>query len=88
MAPTLQDHDVILIDRSHVEPVDGELFVLHTADGLLVKRLMRMSANGWMMTSDNPDYRPRPVGELDRPVGRVAWSGPLPATEAHGGKKR
>ena len=32
--------------------------------------------------------RPRLVGEQDRSVGRLAWSGPLPATSAHGGENR
>ena len=78
---------MILLDRFHVEPVDGEVFVLHTDDGLVVKRL-REDDGGWEMTSDNPAYSSRQLGEWDRPVGRVAWSGPLPATEAHGGEKR
>ncbi len=85
MEPTLQDGDMILIDRNWTEPVDGQVFVLHTPDGLVVKRL-RESEEGWTMTSDNPAYGSRPVGEWDRAVGRLAWSGPLPATSAHGGE--
>ena len=87
MEPTLNDGDMILLDSTQTEPMDGKVFVLHTEDGLVVKRL-RASDDGWTMTSDNPAYRPRPVGEWDQSVGRLAWSGPLPAISAHGGEKR
>ena len=87
MQPMLNDGDLILLDRSQIEPVDGKMFVLHTEDGLVVKRL-RVSVGGWTMTSDNPAYLPRPIGKWDHSIGRVAWSGPLPATKAHGGKKQ
>ena len=84
MEPGLSDGDMILLDRSHAEPTDGEVFVLHTVDGLVVKRLREVEGE-WEMASDNPAYPPRPAGEWDRPVGRLAWSGPLPAIEARAG---
>ena len=84
MEPTLNDGDVILLDRRDAEPVDGQVFVIYTDDGLLVKRL-REDGDGWELTSDNPVYPPRRSGESDRIVGRVAWSGALRMTEAHGG---
>ena len=87
MEPALQDGDMLLLDRTHVEPLDGQVFVLHTDNGLVVKRL-REDDGGWAMTSDNPAYPSRRIGEWDRVVGRVAWSGPLRATEAHGGWPR
>ena len=83
MEPNLHDGDLILLDRSQIEPVDNHIFVIHTDDGLVVKRV-RKTDDGWQMTSDNPKYKSRPMEEWDRNVGRVAWSGPLPATEAGG----
>ena len=83
MAPTLNDGDLVLLDRKRAEPQDKQVFVIYTDDGLVVKRL-REDGGGWEMASDNPVYTPRRVGETDRIVGRVAWSGPLRATEARG----
>ena len=76
MEPTLHDGDLILLDRSHIEPLDGHVFVAHTGDGLVVKRL-RHDGHRWELASDNPAYPPRPAGDGARVVGRVAWSGPL-----------
>jgi phage repressor protein C with HTH and peptisase S24 domain len=87
MTPTLNDGDLILLDRKHTEPRNKQVFVIHTDDGLVVKRL-REDDGGWEMASDNPAYLPRRVVEEDRIVGRVAWSGPLRAKEARAGCSR
>ena len=39
MEPTLHDADLLLLDRSQTEPVDGCLVVVRRADDLVVKRL-------------------------------------------------
>ena len=83
MEPTLSNGHLILLDRSQIEPVDEKVFVIHTEDGLVVKRV-RKTDEGWQMTSDNRAYKSRPLGEWDRNVGRVAWSGPVPGIEAGG----
>ena len=75
MQPTVQDGDLLAIDHSYSEPMDGKLFVLHTYDGLMVKRL-RGEAYDWQIISDNEAYKPRQAREDDRVIGRVAWSGP------------
>ena len=74
MEPTFHDGDLIALDRLHVEPVAGEMYVIHTGDGLLVKRLRR-AGRGWEFVSDNPAYPPRRADKVDRLVGRVAWFG-------------
>ena len=74
MVPTLNDGDLLLLDRSHTEPLDDQLFVIHGDEGLRVKRL-RHAVDGWQLVSDNPSWSARVVGERDRVVGRVAWSG-------------
>ena len=77
MQPTIHDGDILLLDRSQIEPLSGQIFILHTPDGLIVKRLRR-TGRKWMLISDNPAYEPRPVGREDRIVGRVAWAGAAP----------
>ncbi len=81
MEPTLKDGDLIVLDRTRIEPLDDQAFVAQTADGLVVKRLRREGGR-WLLASDNRAYPPRPVGPEDRLAGRVAWSGPLGATGA------
>ena len=75
MAPTLCDGDLAAIDHSRVEPLDGQVFAVRTDAGLAVKRLRRIDER-WHLTSDNPDYPPRPVTDADRVLGQVAWTGP------------
>ena len=40
MVPTLDDGELLLIDRLNAEPLDGQIFVIHTDDGLVVKRML------------------------------------------------
>ena len=76
MKPTLNDGDLILLDYSRTNPLDGQIFVLRTNDGLVVKRL-RGGGLHWELASDNPAHQPQHVDQNDRVIGRVAWSGPL-----------
>lgn len=82
MAPTIFDGDVILVDRSKVDPVHNKLFLLLSKqDGLAVKRLVLIE-DMWVVRSDNEDkvtYPDRylPDGErfeLDI-QGQVLWRG-------------
>ena len=75
MEPDIHDGDLVVLDRTSAEPVDGQTFVLRIDDGLIVKRLRRRGA-AWEITSDNRRYGPRGVAAEDRVIGRVAWSGP------------
>ena len=76
MEPTLNDGDLILLDYSRTNPLDGQIFVLRNDDGLVVKRL-RGSGFDWELISDNPVCPPRRVDQNDRVIGQVVWSGPL-----------
>ena len=78
MEPTLSEGDLIVLDRSKIEPVSGQLFVVRKPGGLVVKRLKR-TGRTWRLVSDNPAYPPWSVGREDRVLGRVAWTGPQPA---------
>ena len=74
MEPNLQNGDLVALDYSFVEPIDGKLFVVRTDDGLVVKRL-RGFAQDWKLVSDNAAYEPRQAHKDDRIIGRVAGAG-------------
>lgn len=83
MEPTINDHDVLLIDESRVDPVDGQVFALFSENkGAVVKRLIFSDLDGWIIRSDNPDKARYadlviPDGEIHehRILGRVIWRG-------------
>ena len=81
MMPTIRDGDLAVTDPSRREPLDGQIFTLWTAEGLVIKRL-RGVAGHWQLVSDNPKYKPQPVNEGDYNIhGQVAWTGPPPRAE-------
>lgn len=83
MWPTINDHDVLLVDESRVDPVDGQIFVMFSqTKGTIVKRLIESDIDGWIIRSDNPDKinhgdQVLPDGEIHehRILGRVIWRG-------------
>ena len=75
MEPTIHDGDLVAVDASRTDPLNGHLFAVRTAGGLVVKRL-RQSGRNWLLTSDNPGHAPRPVAREDRILGQIAWCGP------------
>lgn len=83
MWPTIDDHDVLLVDESRVDPVDGQIFVLHSeTKGTVVKRLIESDLGGWIIRSDNPDkithgdqILPHEEAHEHRILGRVIWRG-------------
>ena len=90
MAPTIQDQDILVLNPDATEPREGSVFVIHTDTGLVVKRLRREGTGdqeGWIMTSDAPDWEPRPVTGQDRIVGHVVWFGPEGAVVVNGSQK-
>lgn len=79
MAPTIHDGEVLLIDHSDTEPRDGKVFALARGDEMVVKRLARDFAGGWIVRSDNSDkarFGDFHVSDAAiRIVGRVVWRG-------------
>jgi phage repressor protein C with HTH and peptisase S24 domain len=82
MWPTICDHDVLLVDVSRVEPVDGQVFVLTANDGAIVKRLVKTAMGGWIIRSDNAEkeeYKDRVPLRAEnnehRIIGQVIWRG-------------
>lgn len=82
MWPTISDRDVLLIDRSKVDPIDRQVFVLAGSDGTIVKRLVQGPLGQWVLRSDNEDkvnypdrYYLRSNGNEHRIIGKVIWRG-------------
>lgn len=83
MWPTINDHDVLLLDTSKTDPVDGQVFVLTSADkGSIVKRLVQTPLGGWIIRSDNDDcddyadvVLARSEVNEHRIIGKVIWRG-------------
>lgn len=79
MDPTLQDGDLMLVDRGFGEVVHGKIYAL-VVDGLvLVKRVNLLAGGGMILISDNDRYpsetiRRDAVADLSF-QGRVAWYG-------------
>ena len=57
------------------EPLDDQVFVVLTGEGVVVKRLRRRD-DPWELKSDNPAYESRAVTGQDRILGQVAWTRP------------
>lgn len=83
MEPEIHAGEVLVVATSSTEAVDGQLVVVGTLDGLVVKR-NRKAGDGWELVSNNPKYPPRRATEDDRIVGRVAWHGPRSAARGEG----
>lgn len=82
MWPTINDRDVLLVDRSQLDPIDGQVFVLAHGEKAIVKRLINCPAGSWIVRSDNDDkvdYPDRVFSRSDtnehRIIGKVIWRG-------------
>ena len=83
MWPTINDHDVLLLDTSKTEPADGQVFVLTSSDkGTIVKRLIKTAMGAWIIRSDNDDcddyadvMLARSEVNEHRIIGKVMWRG-------------
>jgi phage repressor protein C with HTH and peptisase S24 domain len=80
MAPTFHDGDVLMVDRGISDvKVDG-VYALALNDELYIKRLQRRIDGTVLMISDNSNYPPQSITELQREhfrvMGRVvmAWN--------------
>lgn len=78
MRPTIADGDLILVDVSATEIVEGKIYVFTIGDEVYVKRLRR-AAGQVMMISDNRDLFPDEEAVTPslpfRVHGRVKWTG-------------
>jgi len=56
MEPTLNDSDIIFIDTNKQDCTKDGIYALHTQDGLLVKRIQKLSNGNFNIISDNTIY--------------------------------
>ncbi len=75
MEPTLPDGCSILVDRQRREPHEGQIYVMRTDEGLVVKRLDKDEKGRWLVVSDNPDWPPAPLLYGVDIIGEVRWLG-------------
>ena len=74
MEPDLGDGDMILLDRSKNGPISGQVFLMHSADGLTVRRLLQ-TAGPWLLFEVSESSPERMLAPEDQLVGAVVWSG-------------
>ena len=72
MEPTLPQGCSILVDRSRTRRYPGGIFVVRTADGLVVKRAEEREGI-WQLVSDHPAWAPIPWPADADVVGEVRW---------------
>jgi transcriptional regulator with XRE-family HTH domain len=79
MSPTIQDGDLMLVDRGFGEVVHGKIYALVYNGLVVVKRVQRLAAGGILLISDNERYPSETIGRDEigelNVQGRVAWYG-------------
>ena len=75
MEPTLPAGCKILVNRQRRRRRVGNIYVITTPDGLIVKRLGRGEGGGWLLVSDNdsPDWPDMPWPDDAVVAGEVKW---------------
>ena len=74
-APAICDRDLVVLDMGRAEPLDDQVFVVLTGEGLVVKRLRRRN-DPWELRAPIRRTNPGAVTGQDRILGQVAWTGP------------
>lgn len=65
MADFIVDGDIVIFDRTKVEPRSGSIFLIEHPDGLKIKRLRRSIDGRWYLESLNPDKARFPDEVID-----------------------
>lgn len=83
MSPTIEDGQVLLIDKSAIQPQSTKIYIICIDGQLYIKRLINMY-DKWIMRSDNPDKSSYPDIEIKASTmstvdiqGRVVWQAGL-----------
>lgn len=78
MQPELNDWDIVIIDTSETDIIDGEVYAVTYKGQLFIKKLIRGS-EGIQLISANPLYPPVAIFETDASpfliLGRKIWRG-------------
>lgn len=79
MSPTIQDGDLMLVDRGFDEVVHGKIYAFVVDNHVVVKRVNILAVGGMVLISDNARYPPETVSRDEMPAlgfkGRIAWYG-------------
>ena len=73
MEPALPEGSAILVDRARRRRRVGGIFVVRTADGVVVKRAGKDAAGAWQILSDHPAWEPTPWPQDAKVIGEVKW---------------
>ena len=73
MEPALPEGTAILVDRARRRRRVGGIFVVRTADGVVVKRAGKDEAGRWLLLSDHPAWEPAPWPADAEALGEVKW---------------
>lgn len=74
MEPLLSSGDTVLVNTEEDQPRHDKVFAINIDGELVVKRLLE-EREGWVLHSDNPIHRARPVTDSTQIIGRVRWIG-------------
>lgn len=72
MTPSLEDGDIMFVDRSQIDIVSGEIYVLRVEDDLYVKKLFKVP-NKIIAKSDNANYPEFDLVDNFEVLGRVIY---------------
>ena len=72
--PTIPAGSSILVDRSRTRRRDGQILVVRTAEGMVVKRAVKGNDGGWQLVCDHPAWEPVTFPDDAVILGRVMWT--------------
>ena len=77
MQPLINDKDLLMVDTSYTDIINGKVFVVDIDNELLVKRVVKELDGSVILYSENPEYDPRPLRENEtaKIIGKVVWNG-------------
>ena len=73
MEPALPEGSAILVDRARRRRRVGGIFVVRTADGVVVKKAGKDESGRWLLVSDHPSWEPVPWPQDAKVIGEVKW---------------
>lgn len=77
MQPLINDKDLLMVDTSYTNIINGKVFVVDIDNELLVKRVVKELDGSVILYSENPEYSPRTLKENEtaKVIGKVVWNG-------------
>lgn len=74
MSPTIRDLDLLLVDVTKKEKIDGIYVAIDSKPDLIVRRLQLRPGGKYRLLCDNPAYPPTDVDDIEI-AGIVVWRG-------------